>query len=173
MKLKMFLHKYYLEIKNRLFLVLLSWNFTLIVCSIYKEVLLFLITKSTSSIESFSESNAKLYFIFTDVKELFYIYFKLIFFVTNQLCFILLFYQMFMFFYLGFYVEEYKKFKLILKCSLLFFVIAMFVSYVFIIPLSWNFFLSFLKTMFSIISQSNLRIKVILITYSDRINFKI
>ena len=139
----MFLHKYYLEIKNRLFLVFLSWSFTLIVCSVYKEVLLFLITKSTSSIINFSESNVQLYFIFTDVKELFYVYFKLIFFVANQLCVILWFYQMFMFFYLGFYVEEYKKFKIISQYSLTFFVVAIFVAYIFIIPLSWNFFLSF------------------------------
>lgn len=139
----MFLHKYYLEIKNRSFLVLLSWCFTLIICSIYKEVLLFLVTKTTSSAVNFPENNVQLYFIFTDVKELFYVYFKLVFFVTNQLCVILLFYQIFMFFYLGFYIKEYKKLIIILKFSLIFFVIAMLMACVFIIPLSWNFFLSF------------------------------
>lgn len=140
----MFLYnKYYLEIKNRFFLSLLSWTFTLVFCSIYKEELLFLVTKSTSSSINFSKNNIQLYFIFTDVKELFYVYLKLIFFFTNQLCIFLLIYQMFMFFYLGLYVKEYLKFKLILKFSFVFFVITILISYAFIIPFSWNFFLSF------------------------------
>lgn len=139
----MFLHKYYLEIKNRFFLVLLSWSFTLIVCSAYKEALLFLVIKSTSSVINFSENSIQLYFIFTDVKELFYVYFKLIFVIANQLCMVLLFYQIFMFFYLGLYIKEYKKLKIVLKFSLIFFVVAILMSYIFIIPLSWNFFLSF------------------------------
>jgi len=139
----MFVQKYYVEIKSRLFLIFLSWVFAVLACSIYKEILLFFVIKSTSPVISLSKNYVKLYFIITDVKELFNVYFKLIFFVTNQLCTIIFFYQMFMFFYLGLYIKEYNKIKVVSKFLIIFFIFAILVSYFYIVPFSWYFFLSF------------------------------
>lgn len=140
----MFLYKYYLEIKNRFFLTFFSWGVALFVCGFYREILLTLIIKITAlNINFYKKKDATFYFIFTDVKELFYVYLKLIFFVANCVCFAFLIYQLFMFFYLGMYAKEYKKLKKIVETFIVVSFVAIITTYVFVIPLSLDFFLSF------------------------------
>ena len=133
----MFLYQYFIEIKNRFFLVFLSWICTIITCFFYKEILLIVMIKPALNTDS------NLYFIFTDVKELFNVYVHLIFFFTNQIFGILLIYHLLMFFYLGLYVVEFKKIKKVIKSIIISLFLAIITSYYFIIPISWYFFLNF------------------------------
>ena len=133
-------YKYYKEIKNRLMLVFFAWLIGLSTGYYYKETILFLLINSNNS---FLELSTKPYFIFTNVTEVFYVYFDLILFISNQIFTILLFYQFFMFLSLGLYKFELLKLKLTFQ---LFFISWLFSSILllkFIIPFSWDFFLSF------------------------------
>ena len=70
-----FYYRYYVELKNRCFLLLTCWVFTLLICYLYKEILLFILVNSNNYTEQ--------YFIFTDIGEIFYVYLQLIFFISN------------------------------------------------------------------------------------------
>lgn len=133
----MFFNEYYLEIKNRLFLLMICWVLLIVTCYFYKEILLVLVIKSTSF------NNLKVYFIFTDVKELFNVYIKLICFISNQFFFILLLYHLFLFLCFGLYKLEYIRLKNILKNMFFYWFLNIILSYKFIIPFSWFFFLGF------------------------------
>ena len=70
------IYKYYLEIKNRFLLLSLTWVSTILVSYFYKEILLFISIKPSIC----NNNSIIFYFIFTDVKEVFSVYIKLIFF---------------------------------------------------------------------------------------------
>jgi Sec-independent protein secretion pathway component TatC len=135
-----YLYTYYLEIKNRIFLSLICWISVSIVCYFYKETLLFLFI-------SFSNygvlADSKPYFIFTDVTEIFSVYAQLIFFISNQILFIKLSYHILMFLSLGLYKFEYTNLKFAFKVLLSSWAISIFLLNRILVPLSWNFFLSF------------------------------
>ena len=77
-------YKYYLEIKNRIILLFVTWLFTLFMCYLYKEVLLFFILNSTHFFQSTFENQREYnYFIFTDVTEVFYVYIDLVLFMPS------------------------------------------------------------------------------------------
>ena len=134
------IYQYYLEIKNRFLLLFLTWVFTFCICYIYKEILLFLCITKVSSV---SDSKTILYFIFTDVKEVFSVYFQLILFISNQVLLFYLFFHCFSFISLGLYNFEYKYLKLIFFSSMVFWCILFLLLNNVLLPLSWNFFLSF------------------------------
>lgn len=84
-----------------------------------------------------------LYFIFTDVTELFTLYFRLLFFILVQLTTWYFFYQVFSFVRPALYTKEFKLFNFIFTSSTFFwFFTVLFSSYV-LIPFGWKFFLSF------------------------------
>src|SRR3569623_885261 len=94
--------KYFLEIKNRIFLLVLNCLSTLVICCFYKETLLFLIVQSNTSITKINNDNLSLfYFIFTNVTEVFLVYIQLTLFLCFQFFFIYLIYQCFTFLNLG------------------------------------------------------------------------
>ena len=130
-------YHYYLEIKNRILLLLFTWTSLLIVCYHFKEPLLF------TFINSNKYYNNVPYFIFTNVDEIFYVYLRLVFFIANQFTFLLLLYHILIFLALGLYNSEYSKLKSVFKI----FIITWFCSTILlkkiIIPFSWLFFLSF------------------------------
>ena len=77
--------KYFLEVKNRLLLLILTCLSTLFVCYLYKETVLFLLVQPNSFM---TNSNSKMfYFIFTNVTEIFSVYIQLIKFVCFQVFF--------------------------------------------------------------------------------------
>jgi sec-independent protein translocase protein TatC len=135
-----YLYTYYLEIKNRIFLSLICWLSASLVCYFYKETLLFLFI-------SFSNygilAGSKPYFIFTDVTEIFTVYAQLIFFISNQILFIKLSYHMLMFLSSGLYKFEYINLKFVFRVLLGSWIISIFLLNKILMPLSWNFFLSF------------------------------
>lgn len=136
------MRKYFFEIKNRIYLILLLFISLLIVFYTYKELLLFFILKTTQTLNRSSEC-FYYYFIFTDVTEIFYVYFKLILFSSIQFTYLYAVYQILLFFSPAFFEAEY----LFIKRTIVFSIVAWFFSSVFtcryIIPVSWDFFLSF------------------------------
>ena len=135
------IYSYYLEIKNRLFLLSLTWVSVILVSYIFKEVLLFLITKQNISFLFYSKE--MVYFIFTDVTEVFYGYLMLLFFFGTQIFFLYFFYHLLIFISLGLYRDEYKYLVFIFKTSVLIYFFSIIVFNKVLFPFSWNFFLSF------------------------------
>lgn len=128
---------YFLEIRNRLFLLSLMWLTVLSVCYSFKEILLYIIIKQSIC---FKES---LYFIFTDVAEIFYVYLSLTFFIGNQVLLIYFFYHIFLFFSSGLFYSEYSYLVFIFKISLTLFSFSVFLYNTIFFPFCLKFFLSF------------------------------
>ena len=135
----MIIYKYYLEIKYRIFLLFLNLIFTIFICYIYKEILLFL---CLTKINLFYH-NQIFYFIFTDVKEVFSVFIKLICFISKQICIFYLFFHILSFISLGLYEFEYKYLKFVFYSGMLFWLFWFFLLNQILLPISWNFFLSF------------------------------
>ena len=133
-------YKYYIEIKNRCILLLFTWTFSLIVCYFYKEIILFVLMDSNISTMNLNE---KPYFIFTNVTEVFYVYLDLSLFLANQTVILILCYEILMFLSLGLYQFEFIKLKSAFKIFVVSWLLSIILLYKFIIPFSWNFFLSF------------------------------
>jgi sec-independent protein translocase protein TatC len=132
--------KYSIEIRNRFFLIFFAWLICLTTCYYCKEIILFTIVKANNS---FLELNAKPYFIVTNVTEVFYAYFELGLFISNQIAIFTLIHQLFMFLSLGLYQFEFTKLKLLFKLFTLSWLFSFILLIKFIIPFSWKFFLSF------------------------------
>ena len=130
-------YDYYLEIKNRILLLLFTWISLLIVCYHFKEPLLFTFLNSNKY------HNSVPYFIFTNVDEIFYVYLRLVFFVANQFTFALLLYHILAFLALGLYHSEYSKLKSVFKIFIVTWLCSIILLKKIIIPFSWLFFLSF------------------------------
>lgn len=134
------MYKYYLELKNRLLLLVLTWLSTVFISYLYKETLLFL---CLTKVDLFYQNNSMFYFIFTDVKEVFSVYFQLIFFVSNQFFFIYLIFHSLAFISLGLYKFEYQYLRTIFYSGIFFWFLSIILLNNVLLPLSWNFFLSF------------------------------
>ena len=128
--------KYLLEIRNKLILLVITFCSILLVCYWYKDVLLFLVTQMHLSDEN-------LYFIFTDVTELFSVYFRLVFFISIQVVLWHFFYHMFSFLRPALYYQEFKFVSFFFKSVTFSWVLAGLLSSYILIPFGWNFFLSF------------------------------
>lgn len=135
-----FYHKYYLEIKNRIILLFITWISLLTVCYYFKEPLLFIFINSN---KYYNNINDMPYFIFTDVSEIFYVYLYLIFFIANQITILMLFYHSLMFLALGLYNSEYTRLQSIFKIFMITWLCSIILLKEFVIPFSWSFFLSF------------------------------
>jgi len=76
---------YFLEIRNRIGLIILSWLLVFFVCYYYKETLLFLFIKPF--IKLYLGCHSTSYFIATNLTEIFSSYMLISFFIGNQLVF--------------------------------------------------------------------------------------
>ena len=135
-------HKYYVELKNRVILLLFTWASLLIICYYLKESLLFIFINSN---KYYNNLNNIPYFIFTNVDEIFYVYMYLIRFITNQTTGLMLLYQSLMFLTLGLYHSEYVKIKSTITIFVITWICSIFLLKTLVIPFSWSFFLSFQK----------------------------
>ena len=136
-------YRYYLEIKNRIILLISTWISLLIVCYYFKEPLLFIFINSN---KYYVDLNTTPYFIFTDVGEIFYVYLYLVFFIANQLTVLMLFYHNLMFITLGLYQSEYIQLQSAFKLFIFTWLCSIILLKEFVVPFSWSFFLSFQKT---------------------------
>ena len=133
------LYKYILEIKNRVFLIIISWMISILICYCYKETLLFLILKLNDKLyylDSF-------YFITTNLTDVFNVYLQITCFISNQFMVILIIYHGLVFFSPGLFKHEYYVLKHIILISLFFYCIGIFVCNYLVLPHVWSFFLSF------------------------------
>jgi sec-independent protein translocase protein TatC len=136
---------YFLELKNRCFLVFLTWLSLILVGYLHKETLLYLIIEK--QFYENNNSNSKIYyFIFTDVLEVFSVYLELILFVSLQISFFYFLYHCFIFISSGLYISEYIYLKYVLNTIILLTVFSIIISKSFLIPLMWNFFFKFQVT---------------------------
>lgn len=129
--------KYYLEIKNRCFLLILTWCFSFFVNYHYKEILLFILLKPNLL---YNNNN---YFIFTDFREILLIYLKLIIFINNQILLIFFAFHCIIFMSLGLYNFEYKYIQKIFYFEVIFWVYLLFLLNNILLPFSFKFFLNF------------------------------
>ena len=132
--------KYYLEIKNRLFLLLFAWLFSVLACYINKEALLFILIDFTQHLNVF---DTKPYFIFTNITEIFQVYLELTIFFSNQIVLTTIGYHIIMFLSLGLYKFEFLKLKVLYHVFLFSWLFSILLLCKFIMPFSWSFFLSF------------------------------
>ena len=105
-------------------------------CYYYKDVLLFLVTQMHLNDSDF-------YFIFTDVTELFSVYFGLILFFSIQVTIWFLFYHIFSFFCPALYLHEFKFIDFIFYSVTSFWCFSGLLASYILIPFGWDFFLSF------------------------------
>ena len=133
--------KYLIEFKNRLFFLVLLYFSTSIVLYLYKEILLFLLVQSKWEITN--DKSSVYYFIFTDVTEIFSVYVQLILFITFQLLVLFSIYHSFIFFIPALFKKEYEYFKVIIMVIFFTWFFSVLISNYYIIPFSWDFFLSF------------------------------
>lgn len=131
--------KFVLEIKNRFILLILTWTFTFITSYFYKEVLLFSITQLHNSSTTF-------YFIFTSITEIFSVYIKLTVFLSFQVISLYAVYHFFLFFVPATFKFEYRYLSKILQMVIGLWVFVTLFVHFFLVPLTWNFFLSFFSS---------------------------
>jgi sec-independent protein translocase protein TatC len=88
-------------------------------------------------------NDESLYFIFTDVTELFYAHFKLIFFLSIQITLWYFFYYLFSFLAPALHLHEFSLASFLFQSGTFFWFLAVCLSSYVLIPFGWNFFLSF------------------------------
>ena len=135
------IYKYLSEIKYRIFFSLLAWSFIMLNCYFFKEALLYVFIKLSLN----QNYTNLLYFITTDVTEVFIVYIHLSYFVANQIIILFLGYQFFVFLSTGLYPFEYSYFKTIFVTITFCWISFIFIFNTFIFPASWFFFLEFQK----------------------------
>jgi len=133
------IYKYLLEIKYRILFSVIAWSFMMVNCYYFKETLLYVFMGFSLK----SNKNYLLYFLTTDVAEVFIAYIQLSYYVANQITMVFIYCQIFIFLSAGLYVFEYAYFKIIVVATIFFWVLFVFILNSFIFPTSWNFFLKF------------------------------
>lgn len=132
--------KFIIELKNRLFLLLLTFFSMFIVGYTYKENLLFLFLES----EIFAANEFQTdYFIFTDISEVFTVYIQLILFLSFQVTLLYFCYHSFVFISSGLFEKEYYYSRHILKILIYVWLISVCLSKYIFIPIMRDFFFNF------------------------------
>jgi len=155
--------KYIKEIKNRTFLLLLTWLVSVLSCYIYKETLLFVICVYPLLSALPNNRESLFYFICTDLLEVFSAYINLVGFASFYVGAFYFMYHSFFFFAPSFFSWEYFYLSLFLKINTsVFFFFVLLASLVFL-PYCWNFFLGFQD--FVMFDPSSLRFEAKLSEY--------
>jgi len=134
--------KYFLEIKNRLLLLLITILSTLLISYLYKETLLFLITQP-ERIMFKNSSYSSFYFIFTNVTEILSVYVQLVTFLGFQMFLLFTFYHCFVFFSPAMFKSEYCFLYTLFKFSITVWFFSAIVANFLLVPITWDFFFSF------------------------------
>lgn len=153
----MVFYKYYLEIKNRLLLLFIMWITTVLASYHCKEILLFIMIKPTMI---YSKEDFYAYFIFTDATEIFSVFIDIIIFFSIQVVFLYFIYHVFIFILPGLLKVEYYSLSFFFRITVFIFFLGVIFFNKFLLPLSWEFFLSFQEfvTMKSIVLHFEARL---------------
>lgn len=133
------IYKYLLEIKYRIFFSFIAWSCMMLNCYYYKETLLYVFMKFSFK----SNINNSLYFLTTDVAEVFTAYLQLSYFSANQITVIYICWQFLYFLSAGLYKFEYAYLKTVIITIVVCRVLCIFSLNNFIFPISWDFFFTF------------------------------
>lgn len=133
-------NKYFIEIKNRLILILICWAFLFFISYLNKEILLFLTVKPNISL------NEKFYFIATGVVEIFNSYLALAYFISFQFSLYLIYFHIITFFLPALYKSEQSKLNNLFLISFILWLIGNYVFNYLTLPICWDFFVSFQST---------------------------
>jgi sec-independent protein translocase protein TatC len=137
---------YFREILNRFFLLIFSCFLFVGTSYFYKEILLFLFVelyRNTCGAFTDGYTNSSVYFIFTHITEVFYVFISIISFLTVQLLFFCFIYQGFIFLSPALSKKEYYSCSDFLRISLVVWLFSVFAANYALIPLTWKFFFSF------------------------------
>ena len=133
------IYKYLLEIKYRFFFSLITWSFLMVNCYYFKETLLYVFMRFSFK----SNKTNILYFLTTDVAEVFVAYIQLSLYIANQITLLFLWCHSFLFLSAGLYKFEYAYLRIITLTTVVCWTMGIFILNNFIFPTSWNFFLRF------------------------------
>lgn len=133
---------YFIEIKNRIFLLFITWVSIVFIGFLYKEVLLFLFIKPAlyNDLTKFPVFD---YFIYTNVSEIFTAFFHIILFISNQIFFVYFFYHTLIFISPGLYYFEHWYLRTTFTLGIFFLILSIFVLNSFLLPISFKFFFNF------------------------------
>ena len=130
---------YYFELRNRLLLLLISWLLMILVCFMYKDVLLFLFLKPGLSVRLPMTPS---YFVFTSITEVFSVYIKITFFTSNIIITVLAVFHFISFCFPGLFIKEQKFIKKLFFLVLVLTLVSIVFLNFFFLPVSFNFFFS-------------------------------
>ena len=133
------IYNYLIEIKNRILLISFAWEGLIIVSYCYKETILFLLVKPNFSLFE----NLPFYFITTNVTDMFYVYFKLSYFISFQLTFFYILYHLLVFLSPGLYNKECTIFKIFIIFIINYWLVISYFFNKYIFPAIWNFFINY------------------------------
>jgi|694.fasta_scaffold01740_20 sec-independent protein translocase protein TatC len=139
---------YILEIKNRILLLLFTWCTVFIMCYNYKEIMLYIIIKPSFN-NNLLCNFSKVYFITTNVTEIFTTYINIANIFSNKICLLFFLIHCIIFIKKGLYQNEINIIK---KICIIYTVLSFFsimLLYYIIIPFSWNFFFNFQEIIFT------------------------
>lgn len=129
--------KYFIEIKNRIFFVFITYFLLFSVFYYYSDFLLILTVFLNKEIII---NNILNYFIFTSISDLFFIYLKLTICFSNYLIFFIIIYNLICFLKPGLFKKEFFYLKFFFKFSLIFNFLFFFFFNNFLLPFISNFF---------------------------------
>lgn len=135
--------KFFLELKNRIFLILIIWLYTIFACYYYKKVLFFLLFNKL-----ILKNKTQIYFITTNITELFWIYYALINFFSTQIMYCFSCYHLFLFFSLSLYKNELIVLKKICYTLIISSQFVFYFTIYYAFPITWEFFENFQKLTF-------------------------
>ena len=128
------------EFKNRIFFIFFVWIYFSLLCYYYKNILFFLVLKKL-----IFDQKIKIYFIYTNVTELFFIYLKLINFFNLQIMFSFFCYHFFLFINPALFKNESIFLKKIIFLWVLTWNLNCFIIIFIIFPIMWKFLENFQK----------------------------
>jgi sec-independent protein translocase protein TatC len=131
---------FFLEFQNRTFLITFIWFYLIIVCYYYKKILFFLLLNKL-----ILKKKLEVYFVYTNVTELFFIYLKLINFFTLQVIFWFFCYHFLIFMTPALYKKEFFNCKKLICILIINWQVNFIFTIVFIFPVTWGFFENFQK----------------------------
>lgn len=126
---------YFLEIYNRILVLLLTWVLNFFVLYSYKEEIVYLLGQH--------QENIFPYFISTNLTEIFFVFIKLSFFLAFYFLYPVLLIQIALFLLPGLYLYEYTVLRNLFFLSIIFYVLTTYFTYGVFLPYCWKFFNSF------------------------------
>jgi len=144
------MYKYFLEIKNRLTLVLICWFLSAAVSYYYKKFIIFLFSKSIISVFK----HHSFYFITTNVTDIFTVALKISYFTATQITVLYGMYHIIIFLSPALYKNEFKIVKSILFYIFLIWSLNLVILNNIVLPYTWKFFMNFQTSM----DQQNINI---------------